>query len=172
MDLFSLLSASQNDGKGAKFVSLRNNVNEYGEVTNYLINLHCDRAAAKQHDIDFLTKKIEENQFENEIVRQAYVEVLEGLVNPNRNRSNGQINAFERIQGFPIERSVKTGELYIVGQRVRKTILKEGNYPPDTRRPLTKEKDKVRKILKSTQIRRFKVGRQDNIRIKGRIIEL
>lgn len=172
MELFDLFAASQNNGKGAKFVSLRNNVNEYGEVTNYLINLHCDRAAAKQQDINFLTKKIEENQFENDIQRQAYVELLEGLVNPNPNRSKGQINAFERIQGFPIEKSVKTGELYIVGQRVRKTVLVQGNYPPDTRKPLTKEKDKVRKQLKSAQIGRFKLGRIDNIRISGRIIEL
>jgi hypothetical protein len=47
-------------------------------------------------------------------------------------------------------------ELYVFGSKVKKTIVEAVEYGADTRKPLTKAKDELRKLMKSTKYRQFK----------------
>jgi hypothetical protein len=51
--------------------------------------------------------------------------------------------------------------------KVHKQIIKQGIEKEDTRSNLTKAKDKIRSLLKSTQYRQYEIGRSFQYKVKG-----
>jgi hypothetical protein len=51
--------------------------------------------------------------------------------------------------------------------KVHKRVIKEGDEREDTRSNLTKAKDKIRSLLKSTQYRQYEIERSIQYKIKG-----
>ncbi len=66
----------------------------------------------------------------------------------------------------------ETKVVYVFGMKVRKTVIVEGNFDVDTRKPLTKAKDTLKKNLKSAQYRQFTVPNFDVVSIKGETLEI
>lgn len=166
-----LMSLAQ--ARGTQFVSVRGYANSQGEVSNYVLNLGSKYETARAKDIAKLKKRLAEKDYRRPIELQAITEVLQGLENPNVNRSKGQTNAYETIAGFPmLRRHKETKELYVYGQKISKKVLVKGDYKADTRNPLTIEKDKVRKGLSTSKIRLMKLGREEEMIVQGRVIDL
>jgi hypothetical protein len=76
---------------------------------------------------------------------------------PSKKQSDAQKNAYEYV-GNGLKVHNETGELYVTGMKVKKTVIEKGDNGEDTRRPLTKAKDLIRSKMKSTQYRQYKLG--------------
>jgi hypothetical protein len=64
-----------------------------------------------------------------------------------------------------------SGRLFVYGMRISKTVLVPGNYGPETRKPLTIAKDKIRETLKATKFRQFAIDKISEIRMNGETLE-
>jgi hypothetical protein len=91
----------------------------------------------------------------------------------HENYSNGQTSAYIHIR-TGLKYHTEKRKLYIEGHHVRKTVVEAGEQKEDTRRPLTKEKDKIRKNMKSAKLRTFDIEGNviGNIAINGDTIEI
>jgi len=169
--IFDLLK-SFGKNLGSQFISVRGYENSEGEIANFVLNVRTKYETAKQKDIAYLQALLKEGKL-NALQKQAVEELLEGLVKPNENRSKGQTETYESIEGYPmLKRHVVTGDLYLYGQRISKKVTVKGNYKPVNSRLLTIEKNKVRKHLRTSKLRLIKLGKEDEMKINGRIINL
>lgn len=140
------------------FCSVKNYTNEEGEVADYLINIGVNYQTAKQKDIKFLNEldvtTMEWNCPMVDIIK-AKQELITSLEKPNEVRSQAQKDAYIHINEA-IKVHTDTLELFVFGSKVKKTIVESVDYGADTRKPLTKAKDELRKLMKSTKYRQFK----------------
>lgn len=140
------------------FCSVKDYVNDKGELSDYLINIGVNYQTAKQKDIKFLSElDVTTMEWKSPMVEiiKAKTELLESLINPNKARSEGQKEAYIVINdGLKIHK--ETAELYVFGMKVRKTIKEAVDYGADTRSAKTKAKDEIRQLLKSAKYRMFK----------------
>lgn len=153
---------------GCSFVSIVY-TNKDGEVQKTLINVGVSYDNAKLKDIEYLkgldvkTIKSSQNKATLEEARKA---LLGALISPSKAHSQGQINAYEYLNnGLKVHK--ESGKLYVVGMKVKKEVLKQGEYKADTRRPLTVAKDDIRKTMKSTQYRNYDLSEMAKVTIKG-----
>jgi hypothetical protein len=51
--------------------------------------------------------------------------------------------------------------------QIQKTILSEGEYKEDTRKPLTIAKDVIRRNLRTSKYRQFRIEKAEQFKIKG-----
>ncbi len=159
--------------RGTQFVSVKGYENSEGEIANFVLNLGSKYENAKKKDIAKLQAILKVGKFETALQKEAVESVLNGLINPNQNRSKGQTETYETIEGFPmLKRHIATGDLYIYGQRISKKVIVKGNYKTVNSKPLTIEKEKVRKGLSTSKLRLIKLGKEDQIKVNGRIIAL
>lgn len=159
--------------RGTQFISVRGYENSEGEIANFVLNVGSKYENAKKKDIAKLQAILKEGKFENDLQKQAVEELLQSMITPNENRSKGQTETYETIEGFPmLKRHIVTRDLYIYGQRISKKVLVKGNYKTVNSRPLTIEKDKVRKDLRTSKLRLIKLGKEDQIKVNGRVINL
>ena len=87
------------------------------------------------------------------------------------NRSTGQGETYIYI-GKSIKWHAELQKLYIWGMSVKKTVV-EAVEKVDTRKPLTKAKDNIRKQMHSTKFRNFVVENlEGDIKVNGDTIEL
>lgn len=140
------------------FCSVKGYVNDEGEKADYLINIGVNYQTAKQKDIKFLTElDITSREWNCPMVDilKAQTELLNSLINPSQARSQAQKDAYIHINEA-LKVHTETLELFVFGSKVKKTIVEAVDYGTDTRKPLTKAKDELRKLMKSTQYRQFK----------------
>ena len=159
--------------RGTQFVSVRGYENSEGEIANYVLNLGSKYENAKKKDIARLQAILKEGKFTSDLQKQAVEDVLQSLIAPSEARSKGQTETYETVQGFPmLKRHVVTKDLYIYGQKISKKVLVAGNYKHVNSKPLTIEKNKVRKDLSTSKLRLMKLGKEDEIVVRGRVIAL
>ena len=136
---------------GVSFVSLVY-TNRKDEKSCYTINVGASIENAKKKDIETL----ENLSFEG-IKEEARVKLLEALKSPQKNQSKAQKEAYEHLcSGVKMHK--ESEKLYIFGLVAKKTVMVEGEAynSTDTRRPLTKAKDSIRKeYMKSSKYRQF-----------------
>lgn len=162
------LIAKLNAISGVSFVSVKY-TNEHGEVQKTIFNVGVSYAKAKEKDIEYL-KNLDVRTLNLDLpiplLEEARQALLGALISPNKARSEGQTNAYHNLNnGLKIHK--ETGELYVYGMKVKKTVLEEGEEKADTRKPLTKAKDAIRKNMKSAQYRQYKIGSAENFTLKG-----
>jgi len=140
------------------FCSVKGYVNDEGEKADYLINIGVNYQTAKQKDIKFLTEldiTTREWNCPKIDILKAQTELLNSLINPSQARSQAQKDAYIHINEA-LKLHADTLELYVFGSKVKKTIVEAVEYGEDTRKPLTKAKDELRMLMKSTKYRQFK----------------
>jgi hypothetical protein len=140
------------------FCSVKGYVNDEGEKSDYLINIGVNYQTAKQKDIKFLTElDVTTMQWNCPMIDiiKAQTELLNSLIKPSEARSQAQKEAYIHINEA-LKLHTDTLELYVFGSKVKKTIVEAVEYGADTRKPLTKAKDELRKLMKSTKYRQFK----------------
>jgi len=151
------LKNEMNDYHGG-FFAVNGYENSHGEVSNYLVNVKVDFQKLKDEDIEFLQNFKADSQLQEE----ARKSVLGGLISPQKSRSEGQTEAYEYIAPN-VKKHNGTKSIFVVGQLVKKVVLQKGEYPTVNSRPLTIEKNKIKKLLKTSQYRQFCVGNAENI---------
>lgn len=142
---------------GVSFCSVKNYTNQEGEVSDYVFNIGVSYEKAKEKDIEFLNKlDVTTMQWQSAMVDiiKAKEQLITSLESPNKERSEGQKEAYTYINnGIKIHNV--TGEVYVFGMKVSKKVKEAIDYGADTRKPLTKAKDELRKLMKSTKYRQF-----------------
>jgi hypothetical protein len=153
---------------GVSFVSVTY-INQQNEKHQTLFNVGIDYQRAKQKDIEFL-KQLDittmKSHLDNELLETAKITLLESFIKPSANRSEGIANAYTHLgNGLKIHNETQT--VYVYGMKVHKRIIEEGIKQEDTRGELTKAKDAIRSLLKSTQYRQFKIESSLQYKISG-----
>jgi len=153
---------------GVSFVSVTY-INQQEEKQHTVFNVGVDYQKAKTKDIEFL-KQLDVNTISSGIgvgiLEEARLALLKNFQNPSKTRSEGIANAFTHLgNGLKIHNESK--KLFVYGMKVKKKVLVKGIEKEDTRKILTKAKDEIRKLLKSTQYRQFEINRSLQYKIKG-----
>ena len=153
---------------GVSFVSVTY-VNQQNEKHRTVFNVGVDYQSAKEKDIEFLLQldvTTLNSNLDIDLLEEARVDLLNSFIIQSKNRSEGVVNAYTHVgKGLKIHN--ESGTLFVYGMKVSKHILQEGDKKEDTRRPLTRAKDEIRRILKSTQYRQYEIGRSFQYKIKG-----
>jgi hypothetical protein len=153
---------------GVSFVSVTY-INQQNEKHQTLFNVGVDYQRAKQRDIEFLSQldvTTMNSNLDNELLETARIALLESFIRPSATRSEGIANAYTHLgNGLKIHNETQT--VYVYGMKVHKRVIEEGNYQEDTRGELTKAKDAIRSLLKSTQYRQFKIESSLQYKISG-----
>jgi hypothetical protein len=153
---------------GVSFVSVTY-VNQQNEKHQTLFNVGVDYERAKQKDIEYL-KKLDVSTLNSsvdvELLEEARVELLSSFQTPSKNRSEGIKNAYTHL-GAGLKVHNEKGALFVYGMKVKKVVLEEGDKKEDTRKPLTKAKDTIRKYLKTSQYRQYEIGRSFQYSLRG-----
>jgi hypothetical protein len=85
---------------------------------------------------------------------KAKQELISSLEAPSKARSEAQKDAYTHINsGLKVHN--ESGVLYVFGMKVSKKVKEAVDYGADTRKPLTKAKDEIRKLMKSAKYRQF-----------------
>lgn len=157
--------------KNPKFVAIKGYQNQEGEVSNYLINTGVKYANLVKKDIEFLKNL----KTENELSEKARLELLTAL-EKNRNEETASAGSLAQKDAYTyltpsLRICIANNTLQIVGYREQKTVLVEGVYPVVNSRPLTIEKNKIRRNLKTSKFRPFTLGKMEGINMNGLKIE-
>lgn len=155
--------------------------NKEGEVASHLVNINASLSNAKAKDLTLLealtdAQLLELVDVDKKITLEVLIEAKNGLiqsiVKPSENRSQGQINAYTRINDC-MKYHNETGELYIFALRVRKTVIKETVYPTVNSRPLTIAKRMIEKSfdLKAPKYKNYKIDSMYKAKLNGETFE-
>ena len=163
----NLTSVLAKSPTGVSFVSIKGYTNAYGEVSNNLVNVGASLTNAKAKDVETLQAlDVTTLGGDTILLEKARVELINGFVNPNENRSQGQIEAYTIVaQGIKVHN--ETGEIFIFGLRNAKTIIEQGIYPIVNSRPLTLAKNSLKRDLKSSKFTMFKLSSTTAIKMNG-----
>jgi hypothetical protein len=148
-------------------VSIKGYTNSYGEVSNNLVNVGASLTNAKAKDVETLQNlDVTALGGDTILLEKARVELINSFINPNENRSNGQIDAYTIVaKGIKVHN--ETGEIYIFGLRNSKTIVEQGVYPIVNSKPLTLAKNQLRKELKSNKFTQYKLSSTTTMKMNG-----
>jgi hypothetical protein len=161
-----------------RFVSIRNYENKQGEIANYLINLGVSYEHLLQEDLIVLSfLSPQDFDFPANVEphsSDAYDELIKSL-EKNVSNDKSEHTKMSQVQSDTYSKLVpnvkyhnETGQIYIVGLLVKKTIIRPGNYKQVNSRPKTIAKNIMRKTLKSTKYRQFILSNINTMRINGK----
>lgn len=153
---------------GVSFVSVTY-INQQNEKQQTLFNVGVDYQRAKQKDIEYL-KQLDvttmKSNLDSELLETARVALLDSFIKPSKTRSEGITSAYTHLgNGLKIHNDTQT--IYVYGMKVHKRVIEEGIQQEDTRSELTKAKDAIRSLLKSTQYRQYKIENSLQYKISG-----
>lgn len=153
---------------GVSFVSVTY-INQQNEKQQTLFNVGVDYQRAKQKDIEYL-KQLDvttmKSSLDSELLETARVALLDSFIKPSKTRSEGITSAYTHLgNGLKIHNETQT--VYVYGMKVHKRVIEEGIQQEDTRSELTKAKDAIRSLLKSTQYRQYKIENSLQYKISG-----
>jgi hypothetical protein len=155
------------DIKRVSFVSVIY-TNQHNEKQQTVFNIGVDYSTAKQKDLEYL-QNLDVNDLHSNIDIQILEEAKRSLIISFTKPSTDKESPFIHLEkGLKMHK--ETNELYVFGMQVQKTVIEEGEYKEDTRKPLTRAKDEIRKQLRTSKYRQFKIDRAEQFKIKGDII--
>jgi hypothetical protein len=161
-----------------RFISIRNYENKAGEISNYILNLGIKHIDLIKRDLVFLNF-MNHNDFEMPTIAKAhseiaYEELIKSLEKNSSNNieehttmSQAMINTFTQIAPN-VKIHNETGDIYITGYIIRKTVITPGNYPTRNKRAKTIAKDAMRKFFRTSKHRTFILKNITNLRLNGK----
>ena len=108
-----------------------------------------------------------------ELRNEAYNILVEKLIkNTDKNVNNRTPASRRNLELYEyitpnIKMHKETGELYLVGMVIRKTVVEPIERKPKNSKPLTRAKDTITRIYKSGKIRQFFLSKITSIKING-----
>lgn len=165
--------------KGASFIGINGYLNQHGEISNQILNVNVDIRKAKESDLKTL-KSITPDQLaqiasEQKVSLATAEKALQELINSaERNltehdrtvQSEAQNDAYISL-GKGLRLHKETMEVYVSGFSNSKKVIVEGNYPSVNKQDKTLVKDAIRKDLKMSGFRNFKLGKAEALAITG-----
>ncbi len=175
--------------KGTSFVGVRNYENSKNEISNQTFLVGINYTNLLNNDLKTLTslsvKKEVINLYttnDKTIVKKAYNELVNSLI--KRTSSEKEKEELRKNNDLTIKLSdsqkeayislskglkAKDDSLYIYGLCVKKTILKEGNYPTKKSQTKTIIKNNIKQLakLKELKYKQFKLGKLEELKIQG-----
>jgi len=140
----------------------------FGELTD--LKIYLRQVLYNPSDFNVTQKRITDLTEEIKLIDSSY-DIPEKEKQLHENYSSGQSGAYINICNG-MKYCNETGKIYVQGYSVRKTVIEKVERE-DTRKPLTKVKDKYRESLKSEKYRNFCLeGIEGNIRLNGETIEI
>jgi len=162
---------------GVSFVRINGYTNRQGEVSNVTINVGINYGNVKAKDLTYLegvdvTQIETDNEDVKVLLNDAKIALIEAQKQPNKNNSKGQIDAYTRVKGAPqLKVHNETGQIYLEGYEVNKTKLVEGVYKTVNSKSLTLAKNLIRKGMKASKIRQYKLSEINSLSLSGDTIE-
>ena len=168
-----------------EFVTIRNYTNASNEIAHHNINLGVSYRGLQERELERLQAiDLETLTFDQDIdddtKLQAYIEILESLtrnmddnLEVHTEQSKGQINAFKQIAPN-LKLHEETNRLHVNGMAIKKTVVQDGEYAPNTRvkRPKTRAKETINAENKMNKYRRFKLDNITCFRVKGKELNI
>lgn len=157
--------------KGATFVAVRDYTNKEGEVSNQTFVTNIKYENCVKHDLEAIQNTDVHSlglDFPSDVLDKAKEELIKSLTKPSENHSNAQKDAYTHL-GKGIKMHNETGDFYITGLRVRKTVVKSIHYKEVKSRELTLAKKAIKKALdfKTDKFRNFKIGNAEELNLQG-----
>ncbi len=149
--------------KSARIISLLYRAKETGELARHTINLNVDRRNCLARDLSVLASKLPKMAG---LARQACEELIASVTETLTTGQNSQYTKAGYYDGQGngnVQVSVKV-VVYIRGYSLGKVVIEPGIYKKVNSRPLTIEKNKLRRTLKNTRCREFIVS-ADNFKL-------
>lgn len=168
---------------GVKFVSFPYESKGTGEVANYLLNIGVSIENLYRKDITTLTDLLPTLTGDHLSVAQEILDSLnesleKGIGNNSRYvHSAENADTYTNLEGFPgVKVHNETGDIYVSGILVRKTVIVEGTYKEVKSRPRTLIKKELEKGLRKSKYRQFAIpmgdGRIMAPKVDGETLEL
>lgn len=160
------------------FLNLHRYRNEAGEVADFNIVFHISYENALKRSVAVLEAMVADST----LAKQARHELLESFHTSIANIKNTPVeevdDAYTRffdddgeyIKG--VKMHTETGNLHLYGFAHQKVVITPGVYPTKNRRPLTIEKDKLKKLCPVSKFRQFRMLPNQVEKIKVQHISL
>lgn len=170
-------------GKGAKFASFLYR-NERGEIARYTIILGASTETLYHKDVLELGAMIPTLEGLALVAANELLTSRNNSLRPTETASNSIGHnpeyTLEDVYVYPmgLERvgirvHKENGTIQVSALVQSKVVLVEGEaYGPDTRRPKTVAKDKIRKLLPSGRFRTFRIDRVGTSKMNGETLEI
>jgi len=155
------------DIKGVSFVSIVYN-NEQNEKQHTVFNVGVDYDKAKQKDLEYL-KNIDISTLNTDLPLDILTEATQSLINDfekSINKEKVKTDNFIHISNG-LKFHTEKQELYVYGMQIKKTVLEEGEYKEVKSKPLTIAKNLIRKHLRTSKYRQYRIERAEQFKIKG-----
>lgn len=152
---------------GVSFVSVVY-TNEQNEKQHTLFNVGVNYEKAKAKDLEYL-KNLDITELNSDLSADLLMEATQSLINDfEKTISKEKVkkdNFIHLTNG--LKQHTENNELYVYGMLVHKTVLSEGEYKEVNSKPLTIAKNLIRKNLKTSKYRQYKIGKAEQFKIKG-----
>lgn len=167
----------------AKFASFTYKAKGTGEVAKHTVLLNFSTEEAYKKDLEAVNKIFTET--DNPLTKEAAGAILsslavslEGGIGKNPAYTHGAdargagCETYKHIDGLPgVKIHMETGSLHINGMAISKEVITPGTYKQVKSAPLTIEKQKIKKELRSGKIREFVIDNLIGVRINGETLE-
>lgn len=160
------------DGNGsARFVSILYRSKESGELARHTINLNVNRTRCLRRDVRVL------DALRPTLTGLEAVAADELLASMRETLETGKNSAYTKAGYYAgegngnVQVSVKD-VAYVRGYSVRKEVLEAGTYKTVKSAPKTLAKNKLRKLLRNTKVREFRISPENFVaaRAEGKMI--
>jgi hypothetical protein len=167
--------------KACKFASLTYLTKSAGELARYTVNLGFSYHNLVEKSVTELEILMAENADKwNDLQKQAAGEVMDSLKKTLTAHEHGEQNEdyTKRGQYIPVGNGINLNtsdnSIQLFGLLHSKIVLVEGVYPKVNSRPLTVEKNKIRKQLSVSKFREFALDLSQvaQVKVNGEVLEM
>jgi hypothetical protein len=153
---------------GCKFASFTYTAKGTGEVSKVLVSLGISYENAKKTDLN----KINNFTPNSPTQETAKSQLIGSLVAPDQTRSEAQQDAKISIVPGILNFYPETGNFIIFGMVIKKEVVEIGEYKKINSRPLTVEKNRIKKELnfRTAKFRNYILENVKNFSIQGQTL--
>lgn len=166
--------------KTCQFASLTYKSKGTGEIARYTLNLNFSYTQLVEKSITELEILMAENSDWNDLQKQAANEVMASLLKTREAHAKGEQNTdyTKRGQyihiGNGINMNTTDNSIQLFGRKINKVVIQPSQYKKVNSKPLTIEKEKIRKMLPVGQFKEFSLdaGQVEQMKVNGEILEI
>lgn len=144
--------------QSSSLVSIRGYQNKSGEQSNFGLVFHIDYTKALMKSLQILLKHQSNTVIQSDAKQELLSSIYDALNNNTQSKSAHAYDLIVDAEGKQIN-GVKynNGAIHLFGFIVKKEVIIEGNYHEVNSKPLTIEKNKLRKLIPISKFRQFKL---------------
>ena len=161
------------DGNGACRIVSLTYLSQNGELAIHKLLLNVNRRRCLQVDLAALTVKIRSLSGVAEQACRELIDSISQTLETGRNDGYTKRGYYEAVGKGNVQQS-QDGVVYVRGYSMGKTVIEKGTYKAVKSAPKTVEKNKLRKELKNTRIREFRITSENFVWAKanGKTLEI